>query len=264
MNFKEEQELRSSIRTLIRYVKTKRLNEEKELRAIIGSLLDHELKTLNERQTADVDPTPNKSTGINVLEDLLKKIIPVLEDDFKSMTTDPDQRKSFRAHIVQAIIDTLTPVDANTKAGEEEAAADALDEEIDIEITDSERSPFDDDRFIDIRTDAEKSADEEPEDPREEFGIEGADETGRNIAYSTFKKIESNIIDSYELLSNPEDQELFYDYLIANTKLYFDKFETELAGTVEEPTNQAYAMAKDQEQADLSEPTADEVELAIK
>jgi hypothetical protein len=263
MNFKEEQELRSSIRTLIRYVKTKRLNEEKELRAIIGSLLDHELKTLNERQTADVDPTPNKSTGINILEDLLKKIIPVLEDDFKSMTTDPDQRKSFRAHIVQAIIDTLTPVDANTKAGEEEAAADALDEEIDIEITDSERSPFDDDRFIDIRTDAEKAAAEEPEDPREEFGIEGADETGRNIAYSTFKKIESNIIDSYELLSNPEDQELFYDYLIANTKLYFDKFETELAGTVEEPTNQAYAMAKDQEQADLSEPTADEVELGL-
>ena len=263
MNFKEEQELRSSIRTLIRYVKTKRLNEEKELRTIIGSLLDHELKTLNERQTADVDPTPNKSTGINVLEDLLKKIIPVLEDDFKSMTTDPEQRKSFRAHIVQAIIDTLTPVDANTKAGEEEAAADALDEEIDIEITDSERSPFDDDRFIDIRTDAEKAAAEEPEDPREEFGIEGADETGRNIAYSTFKKIESNIIDSYELLSNPEDQELFYDYLIANTKLYFDKFETELAGTVEEPTNQAYAMAKDQEQADLSEPTADEVELGL-
>ena len=37
-------------------------------------------------------------------------------------------------------------------------------------------------------------ADEEPEDPREDFGIEGADETGRNIAYATFKKIQSNII----------------------------------------------------------------------
>ena len=32
MNFKEEQELRSSIRSLIRYVKTKRLNEESQLR----------------------------------------------------------------------------------------------------------------------------------------------------------------------------------------------------------------------------------------
>ena len=263
MNFKEEQELRSSIRSLIRYVKTKRLNEESQLRQIISSLLEHELKTLNERQTADVDPTPNKSTGINVLEELLKKIVPVLEDDFKSMTTDPEQRKSFRAHIVQAIIDTLTPVEANTKAGEQEAAVDALEEEIDIEITDDESGPMDDDKFIDIRTDAEKSADDEPEDPRQDFGIEGADETGRNIAYSTFKKIESNIIDSYELLSNPEDQELFYDYLIANVKLYFDKFETELAGSVEEPTNQAYDMAKDQEQTDLSQPTADEVELGL-
>jgi hypothetical protein len=261
MNLREEQELRSSIRSLIRHVKSKRLNEEKELRGIIRSLLDYELQTLNERQTADVDPTPNKSTGINVLEELLKKIVPVLEDDFKSMTTDPEQRKSFRAHIVQAIVDTLTPIEANNEAGEDEAAADSLEEVIDIDIGDD--GPEDDDKFIDIRTDAERNADQEPEDPRQDFGIEGADETGRNIAYATFKKIESNIIDSYELLSNPEDQELFYDYLIANTKLYFDKFETELAGSVEEPTNQAYDMAKDQEQTDLSEPTADEVELGI-
>jgi len=268
MNLKEEQELRSSIRSLIRFVKSKRLNEEKELRAIIQMQVDYEMRTLNERQTADVDPTPNKSTGINVLEELLKKIVPVLEDDFKSMTTDPEQRKSFRAHIVQAIIDTLTPVEANTKAGDEEAADDALEEIIDIEISDDETGPQDDDKFIDIRTDAEKSADDEPADPREDFGIEGADETGRNIAYSTFKKIESNIIDSYELLSNPEDQELFYDYLIANVKLYFDKFETELAGSVEEPTNQAYDMAKDDagEEAmmeDLSRPTADELALGL-
>ena len=69
------------------------------------------------------------------------------------------------------------------------------------------------------------------------------------MAYQSFKKIESNIIDSYELLSNPEDQELFYDYLIANLKLYFDKFEGELAGQVDEPTNQAYDTAKQQEPA---------------
>jgi hypothetical protein len=272
MNLKEEQELRSSIRSLIRFVKSKRLNEEKELRSIIQGMIDYEMGDLNERQTADVDPTPNKSTGINVLEELLKKIVPVLEDDFKSMTTDPNQRKSFRAHIVQAIIDTLTPVEANNDAGDMEAAEneadEALEEEIDIEITDDAVGPTDDDKFIDIRTDSEISADTEPEDPRDDFGIEGADETGRNIAYSTFKKIESNIIDSYELLSNPEDQELFYDYLIANTKLYFDKFETELAGSVEEPTNQAYDMAKNNvgEPAmmeDLSRPTADEIALGL-
>ena len=63
------------------------------------------------------------------------------------------------------------------------------------------------------------------------------------MAYESFKKIESNIIDSYELLSDAEDQELFYDYLIANLKLYFDKFEGELASSVDEPTNAAYDTA---------------------
>ena len=85
-----------------------------------------------------------------------------------------------------------------------------------------------DDKFIDIRTDQEKKTEEEESAPdeREEFatGVDG-DETGRNMAYESFKKIESSVIDSYELLSNPEDQEVFYDYLIANLKLYFDKFE---------------------------------------
>ena len=60
------------------------------------------------------------------------------------------------------------------------------------------------------------------------------------MAYQSFKKIETSVIDSYELLSDPEDQELFYDYLIANLKLYFNKFEDELSGAVEEPSNQAY------------------------
>ena len=254
MNINEEKELRSIIRHYIGLVKEKTLNEEKELRSIIGTLLEQELSALNEKQTADVDPTPNKSTGINVLEDLLKKIVPVLETDYKSMTTDPEQRKSFRAHIIQAIINTLTPVEANTEAGED------LEEEIDIQITDKD-SP-DDDKFIDIRTDAEKAEDEDPEDPRDAFGIEGADETGRNIAYSSFKKLESNIIDAYELLSNDEDQELFYDYLIANAKLYFDKFESELDPDIEEPTNNAYEMAKDKGQ-NLDEPTPDELDLGL-
>ena len=70
------------------------------------------------------------------------------------------------------------------------------------------------------------------------------------MAYQSFKKIETSIIDSYELLSDTEDQELFYDYLIANLKLYFDKFEKELADVVEEPTNQAYDMAKDTDEPD--------------
>ena len=238
---KDEQILRENIKQLIKHVKQKRASEEQEVRNSLKKLMRLELKKMiMESDVPDVDPSPNKSTGINVLEQLLKKIVPVLQIDYKSLTTAEDQRQSFRAHIINAVINTLTPAKINNAAAS--TGPDALDEEIDIEIGD-------DDKFIDIRTDAEKKTEEEDEAPdeREEFGsgVDG-DETGRNMAYESFKKIESSIIDSYELLSNPEDQELYFDYLIANLKLYFDKFESELAGQVEEPTNQAYDTAKEE------------------
>jgi len=266
MNAEQEQILRENIKQLIEVVKEKRKNEEsilleeeERLRGIVRDLIDVELKHLKEDVTPDNDPTPNKSTGINMLEDLLKKIIPVLETDYKLLTTDAEQRKSFRAHIINAVIGALTPAEINNEAGEEEAAAASLEEEVDIEIGDENA-----DKFIDIRTDAEKSADEEgeEEDPRDEFGVDGEDETGRNVAYNAFKKIQTSVIDSYELLSNPEDQELFYDYLIANLKLYFDKFEGELATNVEEPTNQAYQDAA-AEEAPMEELPAEEEELGL-
>ena len=253
MNQNEETILRESIRSIIRHVKSKRLDEEKELRQIIQKMMDFDLL---EAQTPDVDPSPNKSTGINVLEDLLKKIIPILEIDYKSLTTSSDQRDSYRAHVLNAVENSLTPAKLNNQAGEEEAAS---LEEIDITVGDNAGE----DKFIDIRTDAEKAAEEEKEaDPRDSFGADvDGDETGRNMAYQSYKKVESNIIDSYELLANPEDQELFFDYLIANLKLYFEKFEEELASELPEPTNQAYDMAKQEQPTDQAGP--DDIELDL-
>ena len=70
MNNKEEQELRENIRHLIKYVKSKRLKEEVLFRESLVEIAELELaKMLQEREVASVDPTPNKSTGINVLED---------------------------------------------------------------------------------------------------------------------------------------------------------------------------------------------------
>ena len=270
MNQQEEKILRENVRDLIRHVKQKKLNEETELRHLIQQFMDFELgDLLKEASLPDVEPTPNKSTGINVLEELLKKIIPVLEVDYKSLTTDNAQRQSFRSHIINAVINTLTPAKVNTAAGDDgdEVEIDLQEinmaEEIDVTVGDEE----DDDKFIDIRTNAEKSADEEEdeeEDPRDSFGsgVEG-DETGRNVAYQSFKKIESSIIDSYELLSNEEDQELYYDYLIANLKLYFDKFEGELSVSVSEPTNQAYDMAKSDAGPEARGAGAEDLELEL-
>jgi hypothetical protein len=257
----EEKVLRENIRQIIRLVKQKKNTEENELRQVVREFIDIEMQTLNEAGP-DVDPTPNKSTGINVLEELLKKIIPIIETDYKSLTTNTVQRESYRSHIINAVENSLTPARINTAAGSEEPEND-LEEEIEIDVGDAV-----DDKFIDIRTDAEKSADdeEEEEDPRNAFGadVEG-DETGRNMAYQSYKKIETSIIDSYELLGDPEDQELFYDYLIANLKLYFDKFEEELSGTLDEPTNQAYddaSAAPPGPEAGV-EPVGDELELEL-
>ena len=69
------------------------------------------------------------------------------------------------------------------------------------------------------------------------------------MALRTFKKIEKNIIDAYEILAGDEDRELFYDYLITNVKLYFDKFEDEISTTVPEPTTHEYEQEKDEESA---------------
>ncbi len=265
----EENILRESIRNIIKLIKHKKDSEELRLRTLVREFINIEMQTLTEAGP-DVDPTPNKSTGINVLEELLKKIIPIIETDYKSLTTNTSQRESYRSHIINAVVNSLTPAKINTAAGDDQPDDD-IEEEISINVTDN---PVDD-KFIDIRTDAEKSADDEEkeEDPRDAFGadVEG-DETGRNVAYQSFKKIETSIIDSYELLGDPEDQELFYDYLIANLKLYFDKFEEELAGSLEEPTNQAYTDASaDQPAADTgtdlgnigSEPIGDEPELEL-
>jgi hypothetical protein len=245
--------LRENVRDLISLVKKKNKkenSEETQLRQIIREFLKLELR---EAKTPDNDPSPHKSTGINVLEDLLKKIIPVIEDDFKLLTTADEQRESYRAHIIQATVQTLTPVDLNNDAPEQADAG--LEEEVDVKISDNEGD--EEEMFIDINPEEKEEVEE---DPRDSFGIEGKDTTGRNMAYTTFKKIESSIIDAYDLLSNAEDQELFFDYLIANLKLYFDKFEKEIQPDVQEPTNQAYATAKGK-QAGEEEPETLDLEI---
>jgi len=270
MNPNEEKTLRESIRLAIRAVKQKRQNivneQEQKLREIIRGFMNHEIGVINEKG-ADMDPTPNKSTGINVLEQLLKKIVPILEEDYKTLTTNKEQRDSYRAHIVNAVVNTLTPAKINTHATDEKPLPiDELEDDIE-EVIDINVGTTDDDKFIDIRTDAERSEedDEAEEDPMDAFGkdVEG-DETGRNMAYQSYKKIETNIVDAYELLSDPEDQELFYDYIIANLKLYFNKFEEELDPEVSEPSNKAYDMAQDdQQKQDDGDPEGGDLELDL-
>ena len=192
-------------------------------------------------------------------------MIPTLRTDYKRLTSDESQRQSFRAHLVKAIKDSLMPSQVNDKYGSAPAAGDGallaspeaeetegeeedlaselvedLDmlDEVDIEVTD-ETQPGDEDKKIPV---------EDDDTPSEEeafgAGLEGMDETGRNMSFSCYKKVQQYILDSYDSLANQEDKKIFVDYLITNTKLYFDKFEDELQKTVEEPTTDEYEQAK--------------------
>ena len=57
---------------------------------------------------------------------------------------------------------------------------------------------------------------------------EEGDFTGRNKAMSAVSKVEKSILDYYDDLGNPADKADFKTYLIANLRLYFDRWENSL------------------------------------
>ena len=231
---KEEKRLRKLIRKGIKLYMEGKLNKENRLRQVIRELIPEVAKT-------DVpDAQPHRSTGINVLEDLLRNIIPTIEDGYKALTSDKDQRDSFRAHILNAIVNSLKPVAVVADLPKSDEPLEEQDLTIKV---DAEEGDEDLDKFIPVR-DIDMPQEEEEEDT---FSIEGADETGRNFAAITFNKVEKQILDAYESLANKEDAKLFYDYLLTNLKLYFDKFEDEILPAVPEPDSPDYEKKEDEE-----------------
>ena len=227
---KEEKRLRKVVRSLLEnYLAEKQekvMLEENRLRDVIRSLI--------KEVSADVpDEQPQRSTGINVLEDTLKNIIPIIEDAYKGLTTSKEQRDSFRAHILNAVENSLAPVDLTAGAGESQEENE-LEEEVSLDID------VEDDRFIPVRDQ------DMPEEPTEEKAPEtfqdlsGMNITGRNFASTTFNKVENQIQDAYESLADEEDRKLYKEYMLTNLKLYFDRFEEELQPTVPEPESPDY------------------------
>ena len=247
--FAQEIKLREQVRKAIKIVKSRRkdspkksLHEEAKLRKVIRNLL-------REAQSGVAASARHDSTGINALEDLLKNsnILSVVEKGYKSLTTSQEQRDSYRNHILVAIEKSLAPEESRKLAGEDEEL-DALEEDLDEDINIDIDRPEDDPDFIDVE--GEEEVIEEP-DPKDDFGIEGADKTGRNMAYTDFQDIEKSILTAFDDLDNPEDSAMFEEYLIKNLALYFDKYEAELDTSVEEPAIAADAAPDEPADADL-------------
>jgi len=243
--FVEELKLREQIRRAIKIIREKKeakakaiLEEETKLRTIIRSLL-------NEKEGEG-----DESTGIAFLRRDLKKILPELEEAYTSLRTSFEQRKSYRTHVLNAIQNLITVSDTNFNAtpdkdpGEE---AVGIEEQIDVNIGDD--AP-DVNKRIDIgrekpeqesEVDAEK-AKEEAE--LEDFAIAGEDRTGAVEALRSMKQIENVIKKTYNGLFDPNDRDIYADYLITNLQLYFDEFEEELQAVVPEPDNPDYDQRK--------------------
>ncbi len=227
---------------------TSQLLEERELRNVLVGVIAE----------AGAEVVPHRSTGINVLEDLLKKIIPIIEQDYKKLTSSSEQRDAFKSHVVNAIQNSLAPMRAAEEAGEPIID---LDEDIDVELSpaqelglempsdlDADSIEPDEDKFIDIDGDGvPDNVDSDIDAPQT------GDMTGRNFAENTFNKIEKQIGEAYALLGDLEDKDVFYDYLITNIKLYFDKFEDELSRVLPEPTTPEYEKEKDELSSELGD-----------
>ena len=213
----EELRLRKLIRKAIRIAEAKRvtkqdevLTEEERLRQVIRTML-------REDEVSDTESSPYDNTGLNTLNTLFDNILKTIETGYKELASSKEQRDSFSAHMLKAVENTLAPLRALDKSD------DSLAEEIDIQL--SQDKPED---MADIR----KSQDELDKD---DFGIEGEDLTGRDKAYETFNKVETQIVDAYKSLHNPNDIKAFYDGLLMNLDLYFKKFEDEIQPSVEGP-----------------------------
>ena len=244
-----EELIREHVRKrIVMKLEQQRLAEGK-IRKVVRKLIEAETGT----------EEASRSTGINVLADLLEKVIPTIENDYKMLTSDKEQRDSFRNHIVHAVENSLRPIEAQGQAEDQlESIEYEIDEETLLEKISIDLDPQDDGKeeqsvegeFIDIDNDGEED---------DFVKLDDQNETGRNFAAITFKKVEKQIVDAYDMLADKTDQDIFYDYLITNLLLYFDKFEDELSNTLPDVSTPEY----EEEKEDLGDSNESEMDLGL-
>tara|TARA_R100001509_G_scaffold22294_2_gene11702 strand:+ start:5992 stop:6750 length:759 start_codon:yes stop_codon:yes gene_type:complete len=200
--------IKNKIETSLRAKKTD-LIEEIKLRSAINKIL----------REAEQDPSsdPHPNTGINFLKVLFKNtnFLASLEEAYKSLTTTDEQRKSFESHIFKGIEMTFSRLD--------DMDTEDIKEEVDLDIAPEETPGY-------VEKNSKTKKDEE-NDEREEFDIVGTDETGRNVAFETYKKVEKSLIDQYVSMGDDDDRAAFKKYLMLNLQHYFDQWESELSPT---------------------------------
>jgi len=240
----EEGRFRNVIKHLInseREAQPEQYLEEKRLRDIISYLI-YEVKG----KTDVANKVIHKSTGINVLDTLLKNIIKQIESYYKDLSSNEIQRKSFRYHFLVNFKNALAPIDANRAASSEPTTLAEQDVKISIddelEADDLADKP-DESKFLPARPEDEEEAKEEEAEKEGFIKLDSDDpsvQQGAAFAEKAWNDVQSQIQTAYEDLINPEDAATFYDWGLTNLKLYFDKFEDEIVSGGEVPESPDY------------------------
>ncbi len=238
-DFIQELQLREQIRKVIQIVKKRKAlteqAEEQQLRSIIRELIaEAEIGSENS----------DRPTGIRILdEEVLQNIINTFRRYYKQLAK-PEQRESFRTHIINATENLLNRIESGQlpadSAPEVESPAPMPvneQEAISLDVSGGAQS---DPMFIDVPDD-DLDADEQA---KQDFrtGVEGSlspdQEIGAERAQVAFNGPDTTIENAYKTLRG-EDANLFREYLITNLKLHFDAMEEELTMPAE-PTTPSY------------------------
>jgi hypothetical protein len=235
----KEMQLRETIKKVLSkayFEKNKtRILEEQKLRKVIRKFI---------AEAREADEVVYSNTGINKLRDLLRRIIPVIQDDYRDLTTSIEQRESFTKHLLIGIQNLLGISDLS-KNVEKLPLQENIEEDIEVEIGRQDEDPgvmdvgLGGEELVDVPDDVE----EEEEMSDEEKLVSSSDEmptdpnvlTGMRAAARTLKKVQTQIKDMYEELSNPEDEQAFAEYILPNIKAHIDDFEADISDAAPEP-----------------------------
>lgn len=238
----QEIRLKRAISSILEKQKNKFITESLEklrdnlrLRSLLSKLISE----------SDVEKSPHQSTAVNVLDQVFGNIKKNIEDGYKMLTTEKGQRDSYRRHLLNAVDDVLRAEEVNINAASNKDSSEDLEELEEVEINIKSDNPLDvpDEEKVlpnagDKGGDTEEPAEEKSEE--EEFGIEGEELTGRDRAFPVFKQIQEPIVTGYKSLHNPNDREVYHDYLLTNMKMLMDQFEEQLSAVVSEPESDSY------------------------
>jgi len=286
--FIQEMKLRKFIRKAITIAEKKnkiksenQALEEQKLRKVIRRLIQEK------EVDADTKPVPYKSTAMNVLTDVLNVILPIIKTNQRKLTTDPEERQSFREHMLQTFKDFFDTLESRQVVGPEEEPetvpetepemeleeAFMEEEKIDIEVGDT---PEDDAEIVpdfEKEKPKKKGKKEEEDDEFEDFKIVGRNTTGARVAFDAINS--SNAYDSiekgYKLFDKPEDKEEYRNYFLYNIDLWMVKYEKELASelgqspafadsVVEKPQG---AVDHDHSDVDISNPPEEDSQFGL-